>query len=422
MQYDRLYAKATQTCLFLLLTLQVTVGAGKAQMIYPIPHKKIIEFGWDIPSPAYLRDNIREMEKRPFHGVAIRLPEDVGGGNIFDVQKWGKTTEAARERELKTLAAIPQSETLTHNFLTIYGASTMDWFSDSDWKKVMQNVRFCARAAKAGHCKGLCWDAEPYGGHNPWRLQDQPDYKKHTFTEYYQQVRKRGAQLMRAVQAEFPGLTIFALRLLSDFQDGSPFSQHLFNVRDDKLRSEILEGAWWALHPAFLNGLLDVIAPETTIVDGNEDAYYYTSELDFFRAARDIREEALVLVAPENRRKYATQVQVGHAVSVEYTHGLWAEALSFPNYLKRQALELTPEQRLQWFEQNAYYALKTADEYIWCYSEDMSWWTGKNIPVGIENALRSVIRKNAVNEPLGYTVEALLQAARTRLKAKERAK
>ena len=388
-------------------------------MIHSRKQKKIIEFGWDIPSPAYLRDHIREMEKRPFDGVAIRLMEDAGGGNVFDIKKWEQTTLTAREREINALAAVPHSPTLTHNFLTIYGASTMDWFSDSDWKKVIENVRFCAKAAKIGNLKGICWDAEPYGGHNPWRLQDQPDYKKHTFTEYYQQVRKRGAQFMRAMQAECPGLTIFALRLLSDFQDGSPFSQHLFNVSDDKLRQEILEGAWWALHPAFINGLLDAASPQTTIIDGNEDAYFYTSPMDFFRASHDIHQEALVLVAPENRHKYATQVQAGHAVSVEYTHGLWATALTFPDYLKKQGLELTPQQCLQWFEQNAYYALKTADEYIWCYSEDMSWWTGKNLPTGIEDALRSARRKNMLNQPLGFTVEALLQAVRTRLKTNE---
>ena len=80
---------------------------------------------------------------------------------------------------------------------------------------------------------------------------------------------------------------------------------------------------------------------------------------------------------------------------------------------------MTPQQRLQWFEHNAYYALKTADEYIWCYSEDMSWWTGKNLPTGIEDALRSARRKNMLNQPLGFTVEALLQAVRTRLKTNE---
>jgi len=401
-----------------LLVFPLSLPSSEAQVIYPTPHKKIIEFGWDIPSPAYLRDHLPEMEKRPFQGVAIRLPEDAGGGNVFDLRKWDRSTAAAREREMGILASLPRSDRLTDNFLTLYGASTMEWFNDADWKRVIENVRFCAKAAKIGGCKGICWDAEPYGGHNPWRLQEQPEHGKHTFAEYYRQVRKRGAEFMRALQDEFPGQTILALRLLSDFQDGSPFSQHLFPIRDDKKRQETLQEAWWALHPAFVNGLLDAAEPNLLLVDGNEDAYFYTSPLDFYRIAQDLRQDALMLVAPENRRKYAAQYRLGQALSIDYTLGLWAQDLSFPDYLKKQALELTPEQRLQWFEHNAYYAMTTADEYVWCYSEDMNWWTGKNLPAGIEGALRSACRKFEAGEPLGFTVETLLQDARRKLREK----
>ena len=227
---------------------------------------------------------------------------------------------------------------------------------------------------------------------------------------------------MRALEEEFPGLTILSLRLLSDFQDASPFSQHFLPVRDEAKAAIRLEKLWWGLHPAFINGLLDAATSETTIVDGNEDAYFYTSALDFYRVGGVLRHDALALVAPENRRKYSAQVQVGHALSIQYPLGLWAEVLSFPDYLKKQALELTPEQRLQWFEQNAYYAMKTSDEYVWCYGEQQNWWSGKDLPAGLEEALRSARRKVEANEPMEYTVEPLLQAARTRLKAREKAK
>ena len=406
------------TFAFLLLLLPLKAEVTNQLVIYPVPPKKLIEFGWDIPSPAYLRDNIRAMEKRPFDGVAIRLPDDAGGGCVFDIEKWGKSTVTARERELKILGEIPKGETFTDSFLTVYGASTMDWFSDADWQKVLENVRFCSRAAKAGHCKGICWDAESYSGRNPWQYAVQLDYKKHSFAETCQIVRKRGAQFMQALQEEFPGQTILALRLLSDFQDGSPFSQHLFPIRDPKRSAADLEGSWFGLHAAFINGLLDTAKPEITLIDGNEDAYFYTSAQEFYRLANDLRQEAVALVAPENRTKYASQYQVGHALSVEYTQGLWGEALSFPNYLKKQASELTPEQRVQWFEHNAYYAFKTTGQYVWCYSEYMNWWTGKGLPPGIDEALRSAKRKYEAGEPLGFAVEPLLQEAQRRLKTK----
>jgi hypothetical protein len=410
------------TLLLSLLCLPMTAELAEAQVIHPIPRKKIIEFGWDMPSPAYLRDHLRAMEKSPFDGVAIRLPDDAGGGCVFDVEKWGKATSSARERELKTLREVPRGETLTDNFITVYGTSTMNWFSDADWQKVLDNVRFCSRAAKAGHCLGICWDAEAYTGRNPWRYAAQPEYKQHTFADTCQMVRKRGSQFMQALQEEFPGLSFLALRLLSDFQDGSPFSQHLFPIRDPQKSAIALEDAWWGLHPAFINGLLEAAQPEITFTDGNEEAYYYTSAQEFYRVVHDLRQEALPLVAPENRTKYASQYQIGHALSIEYTMGLWAEAISFPNYLKKQALELTPAQRLQWFEHNAFYAFKTTDQYVWCYSEDMNWWTGKNLPPGIEEALRSAKRKYEAGEPLGFTVETILRDAQERLKAKEKAK
>jgi len=43
--------------------------------------KKIVEYGWDVPSPAYIADHIREMEKRPFDGVLFRLEAT---GNVFE--------------------------------------------------------------------------------------------------------------------------------------------------------------------------------------------------------------------------------------------------------------------------------------------------------------------------------------------------
>ena len=38
--------------------------------------KKIVEIGWDIPEPRFIRDNIREMEKRPFDGIVFQTDEN----------------------------------------------------------------------------------------------------------------------------------------------------------------------------------------------------------------------------------------------------------------------------------------------------------------------------------------------------------
>src|SRR5690242_6505752 len=44
------------------------------------PSKKLIEYGWDVPTPAQMRDGVAAMEKRPFDGLIFRLS---GGHNAF---------------------------------------------------------------------------------------------------------------------------------------------------------------------------------------------------------------------------------------------------------------------------------------------------------------------------------------------------
>jgi len=381
--------------------------------------KKVIECGQDIPSPAYVQQHLRTMEQRPFDGVVMRLSSEVGAGNVFDVVAWHATAEGRSERqrqELRTLSSIDWGERFTDNFISIYARSTMDWFSDAEWEKVLEHVRFCARAAKAGHCKGVLWDPEPYGATNPWVWEQQPGHEGRSFADYEQIVRKRGAQFMRALQEEFPGLHVLSMRILSDFVDGSPFCAHLLHLRDPEEQRRRLSHAYFGLHPAFLNGMLDAAAPEVVITDANEDAYYYTSALEYLRTYKVLRQDALALVAPENHRTYRSQVRVGHAVSVDYVTGRWARGLSgFPRALTYQGLELTPAQQAKWSEHNLYYALETADEYVWVYTErPLDWWTGEGIPAGIEEAVRSAKAKHTRGELLGFAVEEMLAQARER--------
>ena len=75
------------------------------------PNKKIIEFGWDMPSAAFVRDNIREMEKRPFNGLIFapgpRIPI------TWDPKPWDGSVI-----QLETLKAI-RFEKFTDNFLVL---------------------------------------------------------------------------------------------------------------------------------------------------------------------------------------------------------------------------------------------------------------------------------------------------------------
>ena len=191
--------------LALLAAFCLSAAGASAQA----PTKKLIEYGWDVPAPSYIRDNIRQMEQRPFEGLILRVPQI---GSVFANKKWD---EAAVAGEFKALEQIGWRR-FTDNFIIMYAASTMDWFSDADWECVLHNVALCAKAAKVGRCKGICFDAEPYGA-NPWQYKIQKHAGEKSFDEYQAIARKRGAQFLAKIQETLPAPVIHTFFQLSYF-------------------------------------------------------------------------------------------------------------------------------------------------------------------------------------------------------------
>jgi hypothetical protein len=399
---------------FLSGVLYLMGSALNAQVIYDPPKKKIMEFSWASPDSKTYSENTDLYDSGPFDGISVKLTKEVGGGNVFMVENWAAVTEEIKEQEYERIMTIGEKSTLDHNFLVLYGASQMDWFSDEDWQHVEKHIRFAANLAKTGNFKGILWDPEPYKpGKNPWRMSEQPDKGDRSYYDYYLQVRKRGAQFIKIIQDEFPGLTILSLREFSDYQTASPFSQAILPLIDKKQSRSTLEGAWWALHLPFTLGILDAVEEDVVFIDGNEEAYYYTSAIEYFKVRNEIFNDTRALIPAGLHKKFKASYYLGHAVSIDYIVGNWAGLLNgFTYRLTGQGKVLTPEERALWFEHNVYYALKTSDEYIWLYTEDANWWTGENIPEGFPEALERARLKIARVEPLGFSVEEMLEKAR----------
>ena len=392
-----------------------------AQIVYQPPSKKLVEFSWASPSTGEFINDIELYDSGPFDGISVKLSKDVGGGNIFMVDNWKEITDEAKEKEYTMIKNIGEQSTLHHNFLVLYGASQMDWFSDEHWNKVDAYIRYAANLAKIGKFKGILWDPEPYKpGKNPWQLSDQPKKDEYSFYEYYVQVRKRGAQFIEAIQDEYPGLVILSLREFSDFQTASPFSQAILPIKDINQARSGIEAGWWGLHLPFTLGILGAIDEDVTFIDGNEEAYFYTSALEYYMIRNDIFNDTRALVSPELHKKFKANYYLGHAVSTDYIAGNWAGQLNaFPYRLTGQATMLTPQERALWFEHNMYYALKTSDEYVWLYSEDLNWWTGEQVPEGFLEALNSARIKVEKENILGFKVELMLEDARDRAETKD---
>jgi hypothetical protein len=402
-------------CLTVLGLIFLCSLQSHSQIINKLPQKKLIDFGWNSPFTFELRKSLKKYEKAPFDGVGIKLPTGVGGGNIFMVKDLRALQEDSLNIEKKLMEGMQPSAILTHNFVVIYGGSQMNWFSDEDWQVAEKELRYAAQAAIAMHCKGLLWDAEPYKpGKNPWKYIEQQSTDKLSYQDYYNQVRKRGGQFIKILQEEFPGLVLLSLREFSDFQQGSPFSEPMLPVMDINATETKLKTAWWGLHLPFTLGILEAIENNTTFIDANEEAYYYTSAKEFYAVRNTIKNEGRALVPAALQQKFAANYSLGHAISADYVCGNWANVITFPFRLSGQAKMLTPKQQAMWFEHNAYYSLKTADEYAWLYTEPANWWTGKNIPKGFEEALIRAKNKVANNQPLGFTVEDMLQQAQAK--------
>jgi hypothetical protein len=377
------------TALIVWLVLAASPPPGAAQLVPA--GKKLIEYGWDVPTPAQMGEEIAAMEKRPFDGLVFRLN---GGHNAFVLKPLEPASFAEDARILGRL----QFTRFTDNFVLIWGSppADFDWFDDTQWQVIEANAETLVDAAQAGRVQGICFDPEPYD-FNLWEYAKQPKASAHTFAEYRAKVRQRGAQLMRAFEKRMPGATILTFFHVSRYDRFATLSE---TERAQRLASE-----GWGLMPDFFVGMLESASPKARFIDGNESAYYYTSREQYFRAYHAIRQRGLGLVPSELREKYERQVQAGQALYVDQNF-----ALRQPNTGKYLSYRMTPEERARWFEHNTYWALYTADEYVWCYSERMNWWKDQT-PPGLEAAIVSARQKIAEGKPLGFDIDSLMVEA-----------
>jgi hypothetical protein len=395
----------------LAVTLLMTSGFAMAQ--YERPKKKLIQYGWDVPYTDFVKANITTMEQRCpfFDGIVLKLR---GGWKAYPAHIFRKSLADPREYD-DDIANLKGTgfQRFVENFAMMWGTAEKgwDWFEENDWHAAEHNARLIARTAKVGGLVGICFDPEPYG-ENPWHYPSLPNAKVKSFDDYWQRVRECGARFIEALQDEFPEVRLLTFFQLSIFEE-------IVDIKDPKERMERLSNHGYGLLPAFLNGMLDVVRPEVIIVDGNEPAYYYRNPDQYMRAYHLMRQRALSLIAPENRRRYMAQVQAGFALYMDFYFGLIPAEYRWG----RLSHYLTPEERARWFEHNAYWALYTTDEYVWCYSERMDWWGTQEkaqwhrfIPQGAPEAIRSARSKQEEGKPLGFEIREMLDKAEEKMK------
>jgi len=363
-----------------LLALLSAPLANTANAQWQAPAKKLIHAGAG-PSLDDLQHRMQELERLPFDGLMVRTPLSAYG--FPHERKW---SDDEVQPILDQLRAIRWNR-FTDNFLMVKPADTqsdMDWFNDEHWENIEYNMNLVARMAADAHCVGICLDPEQYNSH-PWDYSKAAHHDTIGFEEYCAQVRRRGAQYMSSLQSVMPKIKILNYFQLSRYQKFLKLPEHTTENTQADLSAE-----HYGLYAAFINGMLDVASPETRFIDGNEVAYYYTTKEEFDAAYAEIMQRYLFLVAPENREKYKSIVQVGSAIYMDQIFALRADPANALGSF------LTPELQLQLLRHNVFQSLDSVDEYVWCYSETrtVNWWSGK-VPAGAIDAIEWA--KAAVN-------------------------
>lgn len=341
------------------------VGTSREDWRLPLT---IIELSWTSADTVYLKQHMREMEKRPLDGVTVRVPDPrfphgtvLNGAGVGDAG-WAFLQNRRLERSVIAAAIADMQSTNFTRFHSNYlnmatylppnpNGRTFDWFDDEWWATVLHNTRLLAEFAMEAGCEGILLDPEEYGCHI-WRpqvmLQD-PLYRGRSYEELMAKVRQRGREFVAAVNQEFPGARFLVLHA---------WESVLSCVADDFDRLQDWGGR--TLTIAFFDGMLEGSDSETIIMDGIENGYYVEEAEDFaVKCDRVRRYGPLLSAVPEQFRK-----------KVRTATGIWLDRNRkwFPDEIEKNFYS---PQRYQKAITNA---LAANDGFIWLYCERPTFW------------------------------------------------
>jgi hypothetical protein len=334
--------------------------------------KKLIEWGWDEPDPAFMRAHIEELEASPFDGIVYHLsyatPEGKPGN--FSWQCWGRKAFTMDDLApaLADLRATPFRR-LTDNFLRFnVTPADIGWFDD--WSAVLSNARLAAAVARRGGSKGVCFDPEPYENRAFWNYAKQPDTTARGWSDHVAQARRRGAQLMEAFQDSFPDITVFTAFGVSMAYDQQ--TRHRVPPRTQD----------YGLLVPFMDGMVDAAHGRARIIEGFEGAYPVRDASEFARLVEQARGPMLSLVA--DRAKFRKVVSYGFGIWMDYDwQGKgWSTVRPDSNFRPPAQLEAVLRA-----------ALQASDEYVWLYSEKPRWWSEERGTRDLPEAYRNAVHR-----------------------------
>ena len=359
--------------------------------------KKLINFGWDMPSPRDLAKNVGALQHLPFDGLTVRAL------NFCYTFYNRQVDEAAVDEHVAAMAAIEWGQ-FTDNFLWMVTGDQVDWFDESAWGDagyILANVRAIARMGRAGGCRGILFDPEfVYWGQpgDSWNYRTQASRKEKSIAEYRAMVRRRGAQFIGAIEEYMPAAVLLTLFW------GIKYTPAGQIAADPGAADQIIVDAphYGLLHD-FMLGILAGAGQGTTIVDGNE-ASYYTWDAEGYEAARRFIRQTMPAAVPEELRpKYRAQVAVGHAV--------YADVHSNTRPQHEHSTYMTPAERALAMEWVVYHAMASSDQYVWFYTEKPRYLDDVLVASELPPAVAGGRRKVVDGESIGFDLRPIRERA-----------
>ncbi len=351
---------------YLLFSIFLAISGRAAE-----PKKKLIEFGWDEPSTAFLRQHIDEMKRTPFDGCVFHA--DYAGTNgskgSFTWQAWGKRAFQMGElkQAMEDLRAIKFGN-FRENFLRFNTTpADVDWFDD--FGAIRTNAFVAARFAREARCPGLLFDIEQYNG-MLFDYRKQREAASKSWEVYAAQARRRGAEVMDAFQEGYPGLKIFLT-----------FGYSLPWQESGAGKKNLAECHYGLLAP-FLDGMLERARGKTRLIDGHELSYGYKEPERFKTAYQTMKKGLLPIVRDAGPYQKFFEAGFGIWLDENWRKLGWSVEEPQKNYF-------TPAG----FETSVRAALETADEYVWIYSETPRWWTEQGGPAKLPQVYQEALRR-----------------------------
>lgn len=321
--------------LLLLTVINFTVGWRAPKHVI---HLQVFSDSGSISSVVA---NSTYIDTLPFDGIVVKFPDyqDVLGPSYV-------ANYTTLNNQISPIEGVLTK--VRHNYAhVITGASGMvDPFDD--WTQTIANFVILAQVCRDTGLEGIFLDNEEYGVHW-WQYPDDVVYAgTKTVSEYQEQWRLRGTQVMQAIIAEWPQAKIVVL------------------IGPNRSVTAVPAGAMFQGDPNWLGGYffmgLFAAAPGGNhVISGGE--LYYNRTVTQFSNWKTFFETTL------------TQSPQSPPLMPSSLYSTWTDNASLSFGIYDQDTVGTPVMSYSVLEQTIVNAMPYVDEFVWNYSESLDWLT-----------------------------------------------